>query len=497
MSDFLNNFSGNNYNKMLEEKNDIPDQKSENIVDKDKTVIKNVEADPKPLPLQSEIPEKKVQADTLIDFGISAGKTGEVDLTPQKQAETFAKLEGATLKDESLQNRRDFEEEVEVDGMYQKQKIMKYSIIGAATLVVSIAAFLIFFLNNQVIMPSFVDKPYADARTWALKNRVEIEATQSFSIEFDENQVVTQSIPEAKKIQKGAVVKMTISKGADPDQKVQIPDFATMRGPAIEEWIKKNKVTNLKVVKEFSDTIEKDTFLRLEFKTPEKTINDYFRKDNGTVYLSKGKEVFEQNVVVPNFAGKTKHDVETFVKENLIEMTYDEGDSATIAAGEIMSQSITAGEKIRKKDAMTVMVSVGRAVVIPYFGSMTKEDATIYGSENGLQVTIREFYSSKVAYGDMISQSIQAGARLTTEDKTISVQYSIGKPYIEDLTTAGKAMTEKDIALYFYEFRAKNAEITYKIHHVASAEPRGTIVDMSKKNEFVSMYEHVDIYVSQ
>ncbi len=500
MSDFLNNFSNKNYKKLVEEKSKEQnvekeaaknDDAAQDMTEQEKVVMAPVEENVvidkvEESSVISEDDEKKSKGETLVDYNIKPMPTTEIPVVVKESEQQPEKIAKKTTS-----NRRvDFEEETEIDTSYQKKKMIKYGIIAGSTIFILASIFGIFFLMNRVEMPNYVNKPFSEAKAWALKNRIEIEATQEFSIEFDENQVVSQSVEASKGVQKGSVIQMTVSKGADPDGKLPLPDLATMSGSAIEEWITKNRANSLKVVKEFNENEPAGKFLRLEFKDPAMTKENYIRKEGATVYISKGKEVFEKNIEVPDFFKKTKTEVETWVATNKIKMSYEEVASDTVEEGQIVSQSVAAKAKVAKEDEMTVQVSLGKAVTVPWFGSMTKEAAMEYKE---LQVTVKEYYSSWAAYGDLIEQSIPDGTSVTGANKTITVVYSLGRPYIDDLTT----MTEKDLAPYFYDFKLKNGEITYKVHYVNSSSPKGSVVRASKQNEFVSMYEHVDVYVSR
>ena len=448
MNDFLSNFSGEKYDELLDEK-----QPQDSVEKKQSRIAKSSTP-----PLEE-----------LVDVDV--------------------KIIG---KEKGGGSRKGKGEETEIDTTYKKKKLIRYGIIAGSTLVACLTIFAVFYFSNQVTMPNFVDKTFADAKTWAVKNRIELDVEQEFSLEKDDTVVLSQGVDADKGVQKGSVVKMKISKGADQEEKVKLPDFSTMKGTAIEEWLKKNRTDNIKVVKEFSDTIENNTFLRLEFKNSAITPDTYIRKEGATLYISKGKEVFEKNISVPNFSKKMKAEVETWAQTNKIEMTYEESDSDTIDVGQIISQSIPENEKIAKNDKMTVQVSLGKAAVVPWFGSMTKEEALQY-TDGGLMVVVREAYSTTVAYGDVVTQSESSGARLTGTEKKVTVTYSVGRPYVEDLTM----MKEKDLVAYFYDFKAKGADITYTVHYVSSELPRGSIVNSSKNSEYLSMSDHVDVYVSK
>jgi serine/threonine-protein kinase len=98
-----------------------------------------------------------------------------------------------------------------------------------------------------------------------------------------------------------------------------------------------------------------------------------------------------------------------------------------------------------------------------------------------------------VAYGRLISQSVPAGRQLTDDQPKVTVVYSEGRPYIDDLT--GKS--EKELPAYFYEFTSKGANITYSVDYVDSGEPKGQVVWSSVYSQFVDMTTHVTVRVSK
>ncbi|AMP20132.1 hypothetical protein AZF37_02125 [endosymbiont 'TC1' of Trimyema compressum] len=81
----------------------------------------------------------------------------------------------------------------------------------------------------------------------------------------------------------------------------------------------KKKANNVTISKEFNDDIEKNKFIKMELKDKDIVPEDYRRKNKITVSVSKGKEVFEKNIEVPDFEDKTKADVKDWAeKEGVI-----------------------------------------------------------------------------------------------------------------------------------------------------------------------------------
>lgn len=184
--------------------------------------------------------------------------------------------------------------------------------------------------------------------------------------------------------------------------------------------------------------------------------------------------------------------MEKWAETNEIEMSYEESDSDSVEEGTIISQSEPADEKIAKRDEMEVVVSAGKAVVVPNFGGVTAEEAAMNYPD--LNVTVKHAFHADVAYGTLISQSVEADTKLTNkDDKDVTVTYSQGRPYLHDF----RGQTEGDLPRLFYEeYQSKGADINYIVKYVDSSEVKGTVVDMGVFNEFVPMTYTVEVRIS-
>ncbi|MCL1790029.1 MAG: PASTA domain-containing protein [Peptococcaceae bacterium] len=178
------------------------------------------------------------------------------------------------------------------------------------------------------------------------------------------------------------------------------------------------------------------------------------------------------------------------MQQNKIEADYTEKSSDKIPKDLIISQSVEAGSKVAQNTQISFVISTGKAVIVPNFSTMTKEEAA---AQTDLAVTVKPQYSSTVAYGKLISQSVPAGRQFTDEPAKVTVIYSEGRPYIDDLV--GKS--EKELPAYFYEFTGKGANITYSVTYVDSGEPKGQVVCASLYNQYMEMNTHVEIQVSR
>jgi Uncharacterized protein conserved in bacteria len=491
MSDFLNKFSKNNYETLLEE-----EQKNEQDVETED----NVEAEIVETVVKVESPSATSNTDGLPTVETSKQTVTQHSVVTPTRMASASELNNAKVGRASVR----VEEVVEKDPSYQKkQRIKLFSIIGGAIFAV-LAVIGGFYMLNSVTMPNFINKQITEARTWALKNRIELDITEEFSLEKDAGIVFEQGREDGKKIMKGSVVTLKVSRGADPDEAILVPDFKDKTLRDIEKWKEENRADNAKIVREFHDTIADGQFLRMEFRNTSLTNTTYLRKDTLTIYVSRGKEVFEKNINVPDFTNKMKGEVESWATTNDINVTYNEVSSNSIEAGMIVAQSVVPNEKLAKKDSLSVEVSVGKSVVVPsYYGRSQSEAMTL---EPGIQVTIIEEYNVDVNYGTLIYQTVHPWTELTgADERSITLYYSLGRPYLGEVVGMNEYDLFKRIA---DEYNAKGCNITFTTHYInspaqpgmdggaATAIQKGQIIRATKGNEYIGLNTHFDIYVS-
>jgi serine/threonine-protein kinase len=382
---------------------------------------------------------------------------------------------------------------VEIDPSYKKQKRKKrrWVILGAIAAVLALGVF--YYQQTHVKVPNFIGKNLSDLQVWASENKIKTEIKESYDLAKDANTILAQKQKSGSRIKKGGILNVTNSLGADPKEKIPLPDFMQMNKQQVERWIKEKKADNLSLIEEYSDTIEKGRPIRFEIANAEVTPETYQRKDAAKVYFSKGKQTYQKDIKVPDFLRKPRSEVETWAKNNEINMTYEEKTSNDIPADSIMEQSIAKDEKIAKKEKMKVTVSLGKGYVVPNFSEYNLDDAS--SALEGVQIQAKGIYTENLPYGQLVSQSEEAGKVLSAKDNlTIKVLYSLGQPYMKDLRGT---MVEGGLQKYFHdEFQSKGANINYVIRRVDSDQPKGTVVGMSHFSDYVPLNLTVSIDIS-
>lgn len=452
MSDFLSNFSKENY-------------------------------DGKKLSGAEEKPEKAVPT---------------IDTEPPREEAAEPEVVEVETTDESpsvpLPVSRFQQEESEFDPTYRKKQQQKRLLIIGGIVAVLLIGFFTHYQMTHVAVPNFVGKEVADARSWASENDIQMDITQKTNFDKPVNQVISQGQKADQKIKKGTTLKLTVSLGADPEEVLKLPDFSKMSYQDSEAWIKEHKAENLSLLQQFDDTLEKDRFIKREFTNTELTDDTYRRKDRGMVYYSKGKEVFQENIEVPDFVGKNIADVTSWAKQQNLQVQADKAFSDTVAKDLIISQEKPKDSKVAQKSVFKVQVSNGKGLKVPDFAQYTFTEASAL--ENKIPTVIKTVYSESVPYGSFISQSVGSDQHFGEQDELplVQVVYSEGKPYLKDLRGS---TNEGELPKFFYEtFTSKGADITYIVYNVNSSEPKGTVVEMSRFGEFLPMQAQIKIGIS-
>lgn len=473
MSDFLSKFNKDKYQDMLNEQEEDKDKQVKEEQDRQ---TENQE--------ETELPEKRENQENQEN----QAPASEIE-DNKSELETEPPRAPSPTRNS---RQRDAEEEVEIDLDYRRKKRRRMWLIISGSVLACGLIFFIYYLLVHVKVEDFVGESVSVAREWAGENDVEIELNQEYNMEYDANQVFEQSVAAGDKIRKGKTLELTSSLGPDPEEVIPLPDFSEMSQEEARNWIDENKAENLQLVTEYSDDLEEGEYIKTTIRDSGVDEAEYQRKHSAAVYYSKGKEVFEKNITVPDFTGKPKEEVEKWAETNEIDMTYEEADSDSIEPEHIISQSEAADEKVAKRDKMKVKVSVGKATVVPNFWGLTAEEAV--SNYPDLDVTVKERYNTDIPYGRFISQSVEAETKLTDQDdKGVTVTYSLGKPYLADF----RGQMEGDLPrLFFDEYQSKGADIKYIVKYVYSPEVKGTVVNMSKFNEFVPMTYTVEISIS-
>lgn len=459
MSDFLNNFSSSNYNKQ--------DKK---IINKDNNEKK-----------ESEVLTNESFFDAVANQDQDSNFDGKINHETSEVCD-----------DNSLSSIG--QEDYVYDKEYAKNLALKRMLMIISAVVCFLLVIVVVLFMFLTTVPEFEkNKTIDEMKLWAVQNRITLNIVEQYSLEDEINFVISQNKKPNSLILKGSQIDVIVSKGADPDQLIQLPDFKKMSLSEIEAWKLENRADNVSIIKEFSSEVEKDSVISYQIKTQGVSEQSYTRKDRLTIVISKGVEIFEKNIEVPDFVNAQKNEVESWAKQNSIDVIYQEQASQTVIEGAIISQSIPAKEKIAKNDQFTVVVSVGRVLHAPNFYGLSQDDALALSMQKGVSISIVEKYSNTHNAGSLISQSTPPHYQVDNNEPIIILTYSIGLPYINDYYGVSHQLAIDAIN----EMNAKGANLTYNINTIQDANlSKGFVIMLSPTNGYVQVGSVINITIS-
>lgn len=207
-----------------------------------------------------------------------------------------------------------------------------------------------------------------------------------------------------------------------------------------------------------------------------------------------------QSIEVPDLMNMSASSIREWINTQKLtatkisEINDDSVAKGTVIRYEYGSVSVS-DDNFKRNDSLTIYVSKGPAtpkptstVTVPDYSEVAKEDVEKYSSD--LSAAVKNIYSNTVPYGGYIRQSIAAGEKAEKNGK-ITVYYSMGAPFLPDLTGKNQA----DLAELFYTFNSNGAELTYKIEYASGNMAKGQVISASKNNEFVSVGDTITIKV--
>ena len=124
-------------------------------------------------------------------------------------------------------------------------------IIPAVILVLLLIGVWFFFLRAKIDMPSFVGKTQTDVAKWVTQQGISkngIIFDEEYNFDYDDGVIFYQSVEEGAKVKKDVKINFTVSMGADPDEKIKVPDIANMSKDELDKWVSDNKLSKTKVM---------------------------------------------------------------------------------------------------------------------------------------------------------------------------------------------------------------------------------------------------------
>lgn len=370
-----------------------------------------------------------------------------------------------------------FKEEERVKVTKDKKPVNVKLIVIILAIVLAIAGLVLFLVLRPTIeVRDFVGTNAAEVKAWIKQNDIESQGVifrEEYSFDYDEGYIIYQSIEPDKKIRKNTKMDFTVSMGADPDELISVPDIETMYKDELQEWVKQNKLTKTKIMSQYSDTVEDGAVISYEFKGSD--ADTFTRSSILNINVSKGPAP-AGTVTVEDFVKQDFSVVEAWGKKNKVEIIKTTKYDDKVLKDIVISQSIEAKKTVKEGESLTVVVSLGKGVVVPDFTTMSNSDIDDWLKDNASYVKVKEMYSNEAGY--IIEQSIASG-KYIGEDNKLHVTKNLGDHfYLNDVVSGFTSYDKlKDFALTLEE---KGIYLdTHKVY-VDSDKPKNTILGIEK-----------------
>lgn len=288
-----------------------------------------------------------------------------------------------------------------------------YNIFGSLTVI----GFVKIPVVNMV--DDFTGKSLTDVVSWADKNNINLIQNYEYSDMIDEYHIINQNKKAGTNTKKIKSLTVAISEGPSPNKEVVVPNMVTWNCDKVINFINTNKLTNVKVDFIVSDKV-KDTLIE-QSKT-----GNMSRSEELNLTFSLGDDDQISDIKLSDLKGKSKFEAEFYLKQNSIDYEIKNVFSKQIKRNYVVSQSIKAGNIIKKEDKVVISISRGKKIKVPDLNKMTLTEITNWVIKNRLKLEFNEKYDEKVANKKVISANYKKGDFIE-QDSLVSIVLSKGK----------------------------------------------------------------------
>ena len=234
-------------------------------------------------------------------------------------------------------------------------------IIAAALLGITGTTIGVMALMNQapaVTVENFVGKTKKTVESWRKDNSIEADRV-SYVYEYDEeikeDIVISQSMKKGDVFKTDSKLKITLSKGADPDKEFELPDFTDKNEKEVKAWFTDNKFTSVTYSYEMNEDVTPGTFISMDKEAGTKV------KRSAEIKVVICTPLEGKEVLVPSLSSMSKDEIASWAEQNRINVSFVESSNDTIPAGSIISISVNENDRLNPGDTITVEVSTGPA----------------------------------------------------------------------------------------------------------------------------------------
>ncbi len=371
------------------------------------------------------------------------------------------------------------------------KKMAKTIVALAVIIVLAAAAFMAISIMSKVKVPELVGMSLTDAADWAAGNKITLSARSVYDFDNEEGIILSQAIEAGNQIEKNSTILIQVSLGADPEEQIVFPDIKGMTAAEIDRWISENKLTGVRTEIVYSDVVAPDNVISYSFTDGSE--GSFKRKNRVVITVSKGSEGLAETIIIPDLTSYKVGALFQWGNDNGVKINVIEAFDEYISSGSVISQSVKANTEIKRSNGITVLISIGKAITVPDFPSMLKDEMNAWAKLNNITIITLEKYSDTLKKGKICGQSTAAGAKVS-EGSNIIVDISLGR--VEIGSYIGK--TRLEILNWQDQVNENGAGIELAFNEEFGGKgSAGKIISQSIKDDFVQVGSTISITLSK
>lgn len=241
------------------------------------------------------------------------------------------------------QNHLNYEFEEVFSSKVKKDFVVKQNIKAGEMVKVNDDKIIVYVSKGpEIKVPNLVGMSMSDITDWVISNKLKLEFSDKYDDTIKENSVISANVKQGDVVSEGTVIKVVISRG-----KLTMPEFESY--DEFREWADKYEIS-YDEQHEFSSSVAAGKVISYSYEKGETIKNN----DTIIVKVSDGKESS-----VPNVVNATKANAKSKLENAGFRVNYVYKCS-TVANGNVIRQSISAGSKVAQGTTITLTISTGK-----------------------------------------------------------------------------------------------------------------------------------------
>ncbi len=330
-------------------------------------------------------------------------------------------------------------------------------------------------VSDVIKIKDFYRSTKNEVDKWTTENKITVDFIEEESEYVEAGLVIRQSVKGGEEMPRKEVLEVVISLG----EAVELPNFVGLSSSEASSLAGLKKIQIF--VREVDSTRDAGMVISQDLEAGTSLLSDAIV----TLKVSKG------NASVPSFINLDRQSAEVLAQSMEITVIFKEVETIEKTKDTVLSQSIKKGTMVDQKDTVILEVAKNSGVQVIDMTEMTKVKAELWAMENKVTLNFIERYSDQYPYDTLFGQSVVEG--IIPADEQMYVYHSLGKITINSYE--GRSRLELLEWQKTINSKGGNVIITYE-HIVDTSKTRGTILDQSIKEDYISLDAIVHVEVS-